>query len=51
MFKLSKIYIFISIFTLFISGQINLFADHLDEFDGEIILSGLIGEVGLIIAI
>ena len=42
MFKLSKIYIFISIFTLFISSQINLFADHLDEFDGEIKLSGQI---------
>ena len=42
MFKLSKIYIFISIFTLFISSQINLSADHLDEFDGEIKLSGQI---------
>tara|TARA_B100000941_G_C28482960_1_gene543294 strand:+ start:424 stop:1587 length:1164 start_codon:yes stop_codon:yes gene_type:complete len=42
MFKLSKIYIFISIFTLFISSQINLFADHLDEFEGEIKLSGQI---------
>ena len=42
MHKLSKIYILILLFGIFVFSEINLFADHLDEFDGEIKLSGQI---------
>ena len=42
MFKTFKIFIYILFLTIFVTNDLNISAEHLDEFDGEFKLSGQI---------